>query len=54
MLNRLFARRTLRRGLAANRRQRAGTRYQMLGETLERRSMFAVSASVSAGTLNLV
>ena len=53
MLEQVFARRALRRGLAANRRQRAAARYRMLGETLERRSMLAVSASVSAGTLNI-
>ena len=53
MLKQLFARHVARRGLIGSRRQRAGTRYQMLGETLEPRSMFAVSASLSAGTLNI-
>jgi hypothetical protein len=49
MFKQLFA----RRGLAANRRHRAAARYRMLGETLEPRSMFAVTASVSQGTLNI-
>jgi hypothetical protein len=53
MLKQLFVRHVAGRGLINSRRQRAGTRYRMLGETLERRSMFAVSASVSAGTLNI-
>jgi hypothetical protein len=54
MLKELFTRHVARRGLIESRRQRAGARYRMLGETLERRSMLAVSASLSAGTLSIV
>ena len=54
MHKQFFARHVARRGLMNSRRQRDGARYRMLGETLEPRSMLAVTASVTSGTLNIV
>ncbi|MEI6637283.1 MAG: hypothetical protein WCO99_12010, partial [Planctomycetota bacterium] len=54
MVELLFARRTTRRGLAANRRHREAARYRMLGETLEPRSMFVVTAGLNGTELDIV